>query len=110
MQLLTAIAIGALFGVGVFQLLRRNVIRVALGFIILSNAINLFLLSMGAYDGAVAPYVTASGQRSDALPQALVLTAIVISMGGLAFILAVLHVIAIRYQTSDADEIDRLKY
>ena len=51
MQLLTAIAIGALFGVGIFQLLRRNVIRVALGFIILSNAVNLFLLSMGAYDG-----------------------------------------------------------
>jgi multisubunit Na+/H+ antiporter MnhC subunit len=38
-----------------------------------------------------------------------VLTAIVISMGGLAFVLAVLHVIAIRYQTGDADQIDRLK-
>ena len=50
MQLLTAIAIGVMFGIGVFQLLRRNIIRAALGFIILSNAVNLFLLSMGAYE------------------------------------------------------------
>jgi multicomponent Na+:H+ antiporter subunit C len=110
MPLFTAIAIGVMFGIGVFQLLRRNVIRAALGFIILSNAVNLFLLSMGAYDGVAAAYVTATGQHSDALPQALVLTAIVISMGGLALVLAVLHVIAIRYQTGDGDKIDRLKY
>jgi multicomponent Na+:H+ antiporter subunit C len=110
MQLLTAIAIAAMFGIGIFQLLRRNIIRAALGFIIISNAVNLFLLSMGAYDGVAASYVTATGQRSDALPQALVLTAIVISMGGLAFILAVLHVITIRYQTGDGDKIDRLKH
>jgi multicomponent Na+:H+ antiporter subunit C len=56
MQLLTASAIGVMFGIGIFQLLRRNVIRSALGFIIISNAVNLFLLSMGAYDGVAAAY------------------------------------------------------
>lgn len=110
MQLLTAIAIGILFAIGVFQLLRRNILRSAIGLIIIGNAINLFLLSTGAYDGVVAAYSTATEQRSDALPQALVLTAIVIGMGAVAFVLALLVVISTRYQTADMDEVDELKY
>ena len=77
--------------------------------ILLGNAINLFLLSTGAYDGVAAAYTTATGQRSDALPQALVLTAIVISMGALAFVLAMLYVVSARYKTSDMDELTGLK-
>ena len=80
MELLTAIAIGILFGVGIYQMLRRNVIRSAIGLIILSSAINLFLLSTGAYLG-VEPAYDGATLPSDALPQALILTAIVISMG-----------------------------
>lgn len=110
MDILRAVAIGALFGIGLYQLLRRNVIRVAIGLIILSNAVNLFLLSAGAYDGVVEAYATASGQRSDALPQALILTAIVISMGGFSMILALLYVIASRYRTGDSDEVRGLSH
>jgi multicomponent Na+:H+ antiporter subunit C len=51
MEFFTALAIGASFGIGIFQLLRRNLIRSAIGIIIISNAINLFLLSAGAYQG-----------------------------------------------------------
>ncbi|MCO6453172.1 MAG: NADH-quinone oxidoreductase subunit K [Caldilineales bacterium] len=109
MQLLTALAIGALFGIGLFQIMRQNILRSAMGLFLISNAINLFLLSTGAYDGLVTAYTTASGQRSDALPQALVLTAIVISMGGLAFVLSLLYIISVRYKTSDMDEIDSLR-
>jgi multicomponent Na+:H+ antiporter subunit C len=109
MDLFTSICIGALFAVGIYQLLQRNVIRSALGFVIISNAINLFLLSIGAYDGAVAAYAKATGQKSDALPLALILTAIVISMGGFAFVLALLYVLTHRYGTMDLDKIDRLK-
>jgi multicomponent Na+:H+ antiporter subunit C len=110
MELITAFAVGTLFGVAVFQLLRRNVIRSAIGFILLGNAVNLFLLSTGAYDGIVAAYTDAVGQRSDALPQAMVLTAIVISMGGLAFLLSMLIVLSARYRTSDMDDIKKLEY
>lgn len=110
MELLTAVAIGALFGIGIFQVLRRNVIRSAIGLVIISNAINLFLLSTGAYQGQAAAYTTVLDQRSDALPQALILTAIVISMGGFAFVLALLYVLSARYQTSDSDEVNGLKY
>ncbi len=110
MEILRALAIGALFGIGLYQLLRRNVIRVAIGLVILSNAVNLFLLSIGAYDGVVEAYAKAVGQRSDALPQALILTAIVISMGGFSFMLALLYVVASRYRTGNSDEVRGLSH
>lgn len=110
MNLLTALGIGLLFAVGIFQILRRNVIRAAIGLVILSNAVNLFLFSTGAYNGIFVPYTTSPGQISDPLPQALVLTAIVISMGGFAFVLSLLYVIAVRYKTGDSDKVQGLKH
>ena len=110
MELLTAIAVGILFALGVFQLLRRNIIRSAIGLIILANAVNLFLLSTGAYISIEPAYVSdTTSVLSYALPQALILTAIVISMGGTAFVLSMLYIISARYKTSDMDEIDGLK-
>jgi len=110
MELLTAVSIGLLFAIGVFQLLRRNVIRSAIGLMILANAVNLFLLTTGAYEGVDPAYTTEAGVRSDALPQALILTAIVISMGGTAFVLSMLYIISARYKTADMDEVDNLKH
>lgn len=109
MQLLTVVVVGALFAIGVFQILRRNVIRSAIGLVILANAVNLFLLSTGAYEAVEPAYTTVAAPRSDALPQALILTAIVISMGGTAFVLAMLYILSSRFKTSDMDEIDGLK-
>ena len=110
MELLTAIAVGVLFSIAIFQLLRRNVIRSAIGLILLSSAINLFLLSTGAYQGVAAAYTDVVGQRSDALPQAVILTAIVISMGGVALVLSMLYIVSARYRTSDLDEINGLRH
>jgi multicomponent Na+:H+ antiporter subunit C len=110
-NLLTAVLIGFLFGAGIYQLLRRNMVRAAIGLVLISNAVNLFLLSSGAYDGIAAAYTTANLQDiSDPLPQALVLTAIVISMGGFAFTLSLLYVLAKVKKSMDSDEIDGLKY
>ena len=110
MEFLTALSIGILFAVSVFQVLRRNLIRSAIGLILLTNAVNLFLLSTGAYNGFVPAYVNnLSNAHSDALPQALILTAIVISMGATAFVFAVLVIISGRYRTSDSDAVDGLK-
>lgn len=96
--------------IGIFQLLRRNVIRSAIGLMILANGVNLFLLTTGAYEGIDPAYTTEAGVRSDALPQALILTAIVISMGGTAFVLSMLYIISARYKTADMDEVDNLKH
>lgn len=109
MEWLTALAIGILFGIGVFQLLRRNVIRSVIGVLILLNTVNLFLLSAGAYQGTQPAYTTAVGQPSDALPQALVLTAIVIGLGGVAFVLALINVVSARYHTTDQDQVSGLR-
>jgi multicomponent Na+:H+ antiporter subunit C len=108
-ELLNALAVGALFGIAIFQLLRRNMIRSVIGLTLLGSAINLFLLSTGAYQGIVAAYADASGQRADALPQALILTAIVISMGGLSLVLSMIYMLSARYRTSDVDEVNRLR-
>lgn len=110
MELLTAIAVGTLFAIGVFQLLRRNLIRSVIGLIILANAVNLFLLSAGAYRGVDPAYTTADQITSDPLPQALILTAIVISMGGTAFVLGMLYIISARYKTADMNEVNNLKH
>ena len=110
MEIMTALAVGVLFALGIFQMLRRNLIRSAIGLMILANAINLFLLSTGAYTGASAAYTTNLPPRSDALPQALILTAVVISMGGTAFVLALLYLISERYQTGDQDQVSELRH
>jgi multisubunit Na+/H+ antiporter MnhC subunit len=109
MELLTALSVGALFGIAIFQVLRRNMIRSVIGLTLLGAAINLFLVSTGAYQGIVAAYVDATGQRSDALPQALILTAIVISMGGISLVLSMIYVLSARYRTSDVDEVNKLR-
>jgi multicomponent Na+:H+ antiporter subunit C len=110
MDLLIALVTGSMFAVGLFQLLRRNIVRSAIGLIILSNAINLFLLSTGAYNGNVPPYVGLTGQRADALPQALVLTAVVISMGSFALVTALLAGIKQRYETADSEDVKGLQH
>lgn len=110
MEILISATLGIVFGVGIHQMLRRNVIRSAIGLVLISNSVNLLLLHCGAYRGLVAAYTTVSGQQSDPLPQALVLTAIVIGMGGFSFVLAVLYVFALRDRTGDMANVSQLKH
>jgi multicomponent K+:H+ antiporter subunit C len=90
MEMLVASAIGVLTAVGVFLVLRRTTFPVVIGLGFLSYATNLYLLTMGrlAVDRPpiIAPGVTA---YTDPLPQALVLTAIVISFGMTALIVVI---------------------
>lgn len=110
MELFEAITTGLLFAIGIFLVLRRNLIRSAIGLIVLSSSVILFLLAAGAVAGTQAPYLNGEpGTPSDALPQALILTAIVISMGGFAFVLSMLYIISARYRSSDSDELQGLK-
>lgn len=109
MEILAALTVGLMFAVGIFQMLRRNLIRSIIGLVILANAVNLFLLSTGAYRGVVPAYTTDVALRSDALPQAFILTAIVISMGSTALALAMLYIISARYNTVDMDDVSELQ-
>lgn len=110
MEILLAIATGILVGLGVFQLLRRDLIKAAMGFAILFTAINLFILAAGAFKPEVPAYTTlaSQGQPSDPLVQALILTAIVVSFGSYALLLGLVNIVSRRYGTVDSDEVDDL--
>ena len=96
MEALLAIAIGVLTGAGVFLMLRARTFPVLLGLTLLSYAVNLFLFISGRVVVASAP-LTDLGLATypDPIPQALVLTAIVIGFGMTA-LLVVLALRAIR--------------
>jgi len=86
------VIIGGLYTAGVYLLLDRSLTRVLLGFLLLGNATNLLLLSTGGPSG-MAPILgyAEPEEMSDPLPQALILTAIVITFGVAAFVLAMIH-------------------
>ncbi|MBM7807081.1 multicomponent Na+:H+ antiporter subunit C [Geodermatophilus bullaregiensis] len=86
------VMIGGLYAAGVYLLLDRSLTRVLLGFVLLGNATNLLLLSTGGPAG-LAPILGYSDPEeiNDPLPQALILTAIVITFGVSAFVLAIIH-------------------
>lgn len=86
------VAIGVLVAAGVYLLLERALTRVLLGVVLLSNAANLLLLVASGRAGR-PPIVGTSNpeEMSDALPQALILTAIVIAFGVSAFVLAMAY-------------------
>ena len=90
MELLLSSAIGAITAAGIYLILRRNSFPVVLGMTMLSYAVNLFLFSTGRL-AVDAPPILREGAASytDPLPQALVLTAIVISFGMTAVLVMV---------------------
>ena len=97
MELTLAIAIGVLTGSGVWLVLRPRTYQLVIGLSLLSYAVNLFIFSMGRLRVGAAPVLGADGMANpadytDPLPQALVLTAIVIGFATTALFLVVLLV------------------
>jgi len=94
-EVVVALAIGVLTGSGVWLLLRPRTFQVVIGLSLLSYAVNLFIFAMGRLRIGAAPIVEAGAAAdpamlTDPLPQALVLTAIVISFAMTALLLVVL--------------------
>ena len=87
MEALVATLVGILVACGVYLLLRARTFSVILGYALLSYAVNLFLFLMGRLGAERAPVIVPNGEGyADPLPQALVLTAIVIGFGMTAFL------------------------
>ncbi len=84
-----ASVIAILFGSGIYLMLRPHLGKVVLGFILFGNAINLMILSSQKVSVGSSPILHEGIVPSDALPQALILTAIVIGFGMMIVILAV---------------------
>ncbi|SCE96038.1 multisubunit sodium/proton antiporter, MrpC subunit [Micromonospora carbonacea] len=85
------VAVGVLAGAGVTLLLERSLTRILLGLILLGNGVNLLILLAGRSGDAPVVGAAPVDRMSDALPQAMVLTAIVITFGLTAFLLAVAY-------------------
>lgn len=95
MEVVLALVIGVLGGAGIWLILRPRTFQVVMGFALLSYAVNLFIFSMGSLSIDQPPIVTPGreaslAQYSDPMPQALVLTAIVIGFATTALFLVVL--------------------
>ncbi len=87
MEALIAMAIGVLTGCGVYLVLRARTFALVLGLTLLSYAVNLFLFATGRLVTGQPPVIGAAASHADPLPQALVLTAIVIGFAMTAFLI-----------------------
>ncbi|ART80427.1 Na+/H+ antiporter subunit C [Oceanisphaera avium] len=111
MENLFAFVIGALYATALFMMLRRSIVKLVIGLMILSNAANLLILSAGGLVRGAPPLIAehleqVTGPIADPLPQALILTAIVISFGVLAFAVVLIHR---AYEVIGADDMNEMK-
>ncbi|QNL49089.1 NADH-quinone oxidoreductase subunit K [Olivibacter sp. SDN3] len=112
MGLVLSILTGLLFGTGVYLLLHKSFMKLVAGVIIFGNACNLFLLIAGGLIRDNPAFVEKEGggavpteSMADPLPQAFILTAIVIGLGVQAFVIVLLKRV---YQTSKTNNVDEL--
>jgi multicomponent Na+:H+ antiporter subunit C len=90
-NLVYVIVVGVLFATGVSLLLERSLTRILMGLILLGNGANLLILLGGKAGNAPIVGTTAEDEMSDPLPQIMILTAIVITLGMTAFLLALAY-------------------
>ncbi len=94
MEIIAAITAGTLAAIGIWLMLARDLVRVLLGVVVLGNAVNLGVVVSGRLGSSAAAFTSAdgvTGNLANPLPQALVLTAIVIGFALFVFALAVVR-------------------
>lgn len=103
----TALLIASLFAIGLYLMMKSNLLNILLGLTVLSNAVNLFILVMsGDPTSKSAPIVDGLDQmRVDPLPQALILTAIVIGFGITAYLVSYVNRVYQEEKTIDLKSI-----
>lgn len=107
METIMACLVGLLFTIGTYLVLSRQMLRIIFGLSIISHAVNLLILTSGGLKTGSAPLLdeTMTG-FTDPLPQALILTAIVINFA----VTALLLVLSYRsYQIFETDDLERLR-
>lgn len=106
MILYAALVVAVVFASGTFLLLQRDLTRVVVGIVLVSNSAVLFIVSAGLTRGVVPIYpLEAPDSVSDPLVQAMALTALVIGFGVAALLLAMVYRLYTSHRTVDAEEI-----
>jgi len=110
MEFILVIIIGILYTGGLYLMMRQSFVKVIIGLILLGHAANLLIFLVGRITRGKPAFVNADGlitePFADPLPQALILTAIVIGFGVQAFAIVLFKR---AYQTSDTDDLDKMK-
>lgn len=104
MNLFIILVAGMITFAGTYLVLSKNLIRIVIGTSILSHAVHLLILSM-SYGGKDTPIIDIGKHYVDAMPQALILTAIVISFAITAFLLVLVYK---TYQKTNSNHLDSL--
>lgn len=108
MNLLLALTVGTLFAAGLFMLMRRSLLKMLVGFGLCGYAVNLLVFASGGIDAIQSPIILGNDQvlaasAADPLPQALVLTAIVIGFGAQVFLLVLLRGVWLKTKNDDVN-------
>lgn len=111
MTILLAITAGVLFAAGLYLMLRRSLVKILVGLLLLGHAVNLLIFASGNLVPGKPPILPAAGSPApaviaDPLPQALILTAIVISFGLTAFAVVLLRQ---TFQAIGIDDLDEMR-
>lgn len=106
MEALYALAVGVLTACGIYLVLRGRTFPVIMGLTLLSHGVNLFLFASGRLALAAPAVIGESADPTDPLPQALVLTAIVISFAMTAFVVVLALRAAVELRNDHVDGVD----
>lgn len=112
MDVLLALTSGVLYAAGIYLILRRRLAQLIIGLGLLSNGTNLLIFVAGGLTRVHPPVVPEGAEAlmppyADPVPQALILTAIVIGFGLLAFSLVLAHRVHAAVGSDDVDEVGR---
>lgn len=107
MEMITSLLAGILFATGIYNLLQKQLLRIVIGTALISHGAHLFILTMGKLKRGNPPILVEGVEDYvDPLPQALILTSIVISFGVTSFLLVLAYRAA---KTNDTDNMDELR-
>jgi len=103
MQILSALLVGIIFAAGTYLIFQRGFMRLLFGFSLYTHAANIFVLAMSGEPGTKRAPIITEGilEYVDPLPQALILTAIVIGFGVTAYLVVMLYRLYNDNQTTD---------
>ena len=110
MEILLAIIIGLLYAAGIYMMLRRSMVKLIIGLILLGNGANMLIFLLGRIVKGEPPIIedtakVLTGIYADPVPQALILTAIVISFGLQAFAIIL---VKRAYKVVKTDDLDQM--
>ncbi len=105
MTLYAALVVAVVLASGTFLLLQRDLFRVVIGIILVSNSATLFIVASGLSGGAPPIYPLPDGGVSDPLVQAMALTALIIGFGVAALLFAMVYQLYASHGTMDLEEI-----